>query len=375
MRVKPFVVGLTGSIGCGKSTVLQTLTGLGALGIDADQVAHAVMLPGAPAYAGVMAEFGTAVLAPDGQIDRRRLGQRVFGDLNALARLESLVHPAVAESIRAQVNATDAPLVVIEAIKLLEAGLSRGLCDQVWVVICPPDQQDARLAAARGMTAAEVASRRAAQMPQDQMVAQAQRVIDAGGTLAGTAVQALAAWGELDLPLPPVTVRPAVEDDAPGIAEVLNAVIREGGLTVLDHICSAEEERAFLRGLPPRSRLTVAGLGPVIAGFQVLEPYVTYTHALEHVAQLGTYVLGTVRGRGIGRALANETLAYARDAGFRKIVINVRADNLGAQNYYAGLGFRPCGRLAQQAWVDGHYVDELLYEHFLAEGPSKNLTS
>jgi dephospho-CoA kinase len=370
MRAKPFVVGLTGSIGCGKSTVLQTLTGLGALGIDADQVAHAVMLPGAPAYAGVLAEFGPAVLAPDGQIDRRRLGQRVFGDLSALARLESLVHPAVAESIRSQVDTTDAPLVVIEAIKLLEAGLSRALCDEVWVVTCPPDQQEARLAATRGMTAFEVAGRRAAQMPQDQMVAQAHRVFDTSGTLAGTAVQVLAAWVELRLPLPPVTVRPAVEDDAPGIAEVLNAVVREGGLTVLDRTFSAEEERAFLRGLPPRSRLVVAGLGPVIAGFQVLEPYVTYTHALDHVAQLGTYVLGAIRGRGVGQALANDMLAYARAAGFRKILINVRADNPDAKNYYAGLGFQPCGRLARQAWVDGRYVDELLYELFLAEGPS-----
>jgi dephospho-CoA kinase len=367
MRAKPFVVGLTGSIGCGKSTVLQTLMGLGALGIDADQVAHAVMLPAAPAYAGVVAEFGPAVLAPDGQIDRRRLGQRVFGDLSALARLESLVHPAVAESIQAHVDATDAPLVVIEAIKLLEAGLSRALCDEVWVVVCPPDKQEARLAAARGMTAAEVAGRRAVQMPQDQMVAQAHRVFDTSGTLAGTAVQALAAWVELDLPLPPVAVRPAVEDDAPGIAEVLNAVVREGGLTVLDRSFSAEEERAFLAGLPPRSRLMVACLGPVIAGFQVLEPYVTYTHALDHVAQLGTYVLATVRGRGIGRALASATFAYGRDAGFRKIVINVRADNPSAQRYYARLGFQPCGRLAWQARVDGHYVDELLYELFLAE--------
>src|SRR5512143_500637 len=105
---KPFVVGVTGSIGCGKSTVLQTLTALGAEGIDADRVAHAVMLPGGAAYAGVLAEFGSQILAADGQIDRAQLGQRVFGDPAALARLEGVVHPAVGEAIRRQVAASRA---------------------------------------------------------------------------------------------------------------------------------------------------------------------------------------------------------------------------------------------------------------------------
>ena len=77
---KPFVIGLTGGIGSGKSVVLADLVSLGAEGIDADRVAHEVMAPDGPAYAPIVAEFGRDILAPDGQIDRGRLGQRVFAD-------------------------------------------------------------------------------------------------------------------------------------------------------------------------------------------------------------------------------------------------------------------------------------------------------
>ncbi len=107
-------------------------------------------------------------------------------------------------------------------------------------------------------------------------------------------------------------------------------------------------------------------VGNVVAGFQLIEPYATYTHTMDHVASLGTYVLPAVRGRGLGRALTEATWGYARATGFTKIVITVRADNPGAQSFYTRLGFQPCGRLARQAFVDGRYVDELLYEMFLA---------
>ena len=127
-RSKPVVVGLTGGIGCGKSAVLRTLEALGAEGIDADMVGHAVMTPGAPAYEPVLAAFGTEILATDGQIDRRRLGQRVFADVSALAHLESILHPMVGDAIRRWLAAASAPMVAIEAIKLLEAGMGRTLC-------------------------------------------------------------------------------------------------------------------------------------------------------------------------------------------------------------------------------------------------------
>jgi dephospho-CoA kinase len=198
-RRKLLVIGLTGSIGSGKSNVLQELVALGAEGIDADRVAHQVIAPGGAAYAAVVAEFGPEIVGPDGRIDRGALGRRVFADPAALARLEAIVHPAVGQVIAARVAASQAPVVVIEAIKLLEAGLSRQLCDQVWVTVCAEETQIARLAACRGLSAAEVRRRLAAQMPPAQMLAQADRVIDTNGTLAETARAVRSAWAELGL--------------------------------------------------------------------------------------------------------------------------------------------------------------------------------
>jgi len=362
---KPFVIGLTGGIGSGKSAVLADLVSLGAEGIDADRVARDVATPGGPAYAPIVAEFGRDILVPDGQIDRGELGRRVFADAAQLARLEAIVHPAVGEAIAARVAASQAPAVVIEAIKLLEAGLSRRLCDEMWVTRCSLQQQIARLRASRGMAEAEARRRLAAQMPAKRMIAQAHRVFDTGGSRAETGVQALAAWAALGLPMPPPQIRPGGLDDADGIRTVLNSVVREGGLTVLDRTLTVAQERVFLRRLPARARLTLAQIGNVVAGFQIIEPYVAYTGAMDHVAALGSYVFAPLRGRGLGAAMSRATFAAARELGFSKLVITVRADNPGAQTFYADLGFKPCGRLARQAFVDGRWVDELMYELFL----------
>jgi dephospho-CoA kinase len=362
---KLLVIGLTGGIGAGKSAVLADLMSLGAAGIDADQVARQVMAPDGAAFAGVVAEFGAEILAADGQIDRGRLGQRVFADPAALARLEAIVHPAVGAAIAARVAASHAPAVVIEAIKLLEAGLSRRLCDEVWVAHCSLRQQIARLRASRGMAEDEVRRRVASQMPARQMIAQADRVIDTSGTRAETGVQVVTAWAERRLPFPAPQIRPGTVADADGIRAVLNAVVREGGLTILDRVKTVAQERAFLKALPDRARLTVAQMGAVVVGFQIIEPVVQYTRALDHVASLGSYVVAPARGCGVGRALSQATFTAARELGFGKFVINVRADNAAAQAFYTRLGFVSCGRLSQQAFVDGRFVDELIYERFL----------
>jgi dephospho-CoA kinase len=365
MSAKPLVIGLTGPIGSGKSHVRSVLVSLGAEGIDADVVAHEVMAPDGPAFAGIVAEFGSDILGPDGAIDRGKLGARVFADPAALARLEAIVHPAVGGAIRERVAASTAPLVVIEAIKLLEAGLARSLCDQVWVALCTRRQQYARLKASRGMSADEVRRRLARQMPPAQMAAQAHRIIRTDGTTAETAQTVLAAWAELGLPLPAPVIRPATLADCEGTAAVLNSIVREGGRTATGQTFTPAQERAFLRSLPPRAFLNIVLLGRVIAGFQSVEPYATWTHTMDHVASLGTHILAAVRGRGLGHALSAATWAEARAAGFSKLVIAVRADNPLAQTFYTGLAFQPCGRLTRQAFVDGKYVDELLYELFL----------
>lgn len=361
----PLVIGLTGGIGSGKSHVRSVLVSLGAEGIDADRVAHAVMAPGGAAYGGVVAEFGAEILGPDGAIDRKRLAARVFSHPDALARLEAITHPAVFAAIQARVAASTAPAVVIEAIKLLEAGFSRTLCHQVWVTTCSRRRQIARLWASRGMSADEARRRMANQLPPAQMAAQAHRVIDTGGAIAETALKALTGWVELGLPLPPPVIRPVTLADAEGTAAVLNSIVREGGRTITGRTYTPAQERAFLRSMPKRSLLNIVLLGKVVVGFQEYMPYATYTSTMDHVASAGTFIAAPVRGRGLGRALSAVTWAAARAAGYTKLVITVRADNPEAQAFYTGLGFQPCGRLARQAFVDGKYVDELLYELFL----------
>lgn len=190
------VIGLTGNIGVGKSTVMALLAELGADGIDADGVAHEVMEPGQLAYQQIVAHFGAAVAPDGGPIDRMRLGQIVFSDPAALAQLEAFVHPAVAEVIQQRLASSVADVVVIEAIKLLEAGLSVQLCDQIWVVTAPRAEQIRRLMATRGLSEAEAVLRIDAQPPQADKVAQADVVIDNSGDLAAVRARVRRAWRE-----------------------------------------------------------------------------------------------------------------------------------------------------------------------------------
>ena len=191
------IIGLTGNIGTGKSTVMGMLAELGAIGIDADKVAHEVVAPGEPAYAQVLAEFGPEIASNGGPIDRARLGQIVFSDPTALARLEAIVHPAVSLRISRLVAEAQAPVVVIEAIKLLEAGLSVRLCNQVWVVTTPRAEQIQRLIATRGLSAQEAILRIDAQPPQEEKTARADVVIDNSGNLEDVRRQVEQAWAML----------------------------------------------------------------------------------------------------------------------------------------------------------------------------------
>ena len=210
---RPYLIGLTGNIACGKSTVLAQLAGYGAEVIDADRVVHELQRPGQPVWAAIREAFGTGVLAPDGALDRRALGAIVFADPAALARLESLTHPAVREWIEARVAASRAPVVVIDAIKLLESGLADG-CDEVWVVTCPPEQQLARLMARNGFAEEEARRRIAAQPPQAQKVARADLVIANDGTLEELRARVAAAWAAL--PIGRDTVGTMAEQVGPG---------------------------------------------------------------------------------------------------------------------------------------------------------------
>jgi len=157
-------IGLTGPIGCGKSTVAGWLAARGAVVVNADAVARAVTAPGEPAHEDVLVRFGDAVRGPDGTLDRAALARLVFADAAALRDLEAIVHPVVRPRILAALEAADrvgAPAVVVEAIKLVEGGLA-ALCDEIWLVTCDPEVQRARLAG-RGMAPADAERRIAAQ--------------------------------------------------------------------------------------------------------------------------------------------------------------------------------------------------------------------
>jgi dephospho-CoA kinase len=158
-------IGITGPIGCGKSTVAGWLAHLGATVIDADDVAREVVEPGQPTLDAVIAAFGPGVRARDGTLDRAALGRIVFNEPDALARLEAITHPAVRVRIIDAIGAAEAagsPAVVVEAIKLVEGGLAE-LCDEVWLVDCAPDVQRERLEA-RGDQPADVERRIRAQV-------------------------------------------------------------------------------------------------------------------------------------------------------------------------------------------------------------------
>ncbi len=192
----PYIIGLTGNIACGKSTVRGMIGEHGAATLDADMLVHDLYMPGDPVYRAVVDMFGADILGMDAEIDRRALGRKVFGDPAALARLEGLTHPAVIEWTWAWVARQTTPVVVVDAVKLIEAGIADG-CDAVWVVTCPLQEERRRLMTRPGMTAAEADRRLAAQAPDATKIARANVIIDNGGTMEATRAQIDRAWAAL----------------------------------------------------------------------------------------------------------------------------------------------------------------------------------
>ena len=178
----PFVIGVTGGIATGKSSVLALLAERGAETIDADAVYHALIGPGGPLVAPIAARFGSDMVAEDGSIDRRALAGIVFADRDALADLDVITHPAVIEAIRGRIAASTARVVAVDAVKLIESGLA-DICDSVWLVVCDPQIQRARLMRRNGLTSDEADLRMAAQPNEGSRRARADVVIDNSGTL------------------------------------------------------------------------------------------------------------------------------------------------------------------------------------------------
>lgn len=179
------VIGLTGSIACGKSNVSATLAELGATIIDGDLLSREVTAPGGIALPAIREAFGDEVFLPDGTLNRRALGSAVFGDEEARQRLNAIIHPMVIRLTRErieQARKAGAPLCVLDMPLLFEAGMEH-LCDRIWCVWLPRELQLQRLMARDGYTREEAEARLRSQLSADEKAARAHVVIDTSGSI------------------------------------------------------------------------------------------------------------------------------------------------------------------------------------------------
>jgi dephospho-CoA kinase len=191
------IIGLTGGIATGKSTVSAMLAELGAAVVDADQVAREVVLPGEPALRQVAETFGQAVLNEDGTLNRKKLGEIVFADEMKRKALEAILHPAIRQVMNDRIDRLEREnpgrLVVADIPLLYETGLDARY-PEVLVVYVPPDVQLERLMKRDGLTEAKARERLNAQLPIDEKKKRADWVIDNSGTLEETRRQVLDFW-------------------------------------------------------------------------------------------------------------------------------------------------------------------------------------
>ncbi len=198
------VIGLTGGIGTGKSTVSAYLREQGFAIIDADQIARQVTEPGTPLLAELAREFGADVLTEGGVLDRKALASIVFTDVEKRKKLDSLTHGRIIQKIQEQIETCKATKgyqgIIIDAPLLFETGLDEK-CQETWLVTAKQDVRIARVCARDGMTAQEVAARIRNQMGEEEKKKRADWIIDNSGTIQGLKqqIQALLAQGGYDL--------------------------------------------------------------------------------------------------------------------------------------------------------------------------------
>ena len=177
------VIGLTGSIGTGKSEVARLLLALGAVVINADQVGHEAYRPNSDSWREVVQAFGEEILQPSGEIDRKKLGAVVFSDPEQLTRLNNIMHPRMARMVAQQLEtlrSQGTEVAVVEAALLFEAGWD-SLVDEVWATDSPLETVIQRLRDRNGMSAEEVLKRVDSQMDRAERLAKAQVVVDNSG--------------------------------------------------------------------------------------------------------------------------------------------------------------------------------------------------
>ncbi len=186
----PMVIGLTGGIACGKSTISAYLQEQGIPVIDGDIVARQIVAPGTKGLAQIVDTFGEAYLHSDGTLNRAMLGSTVFADTMALQQLNAITKPLLLEAIQTQITALQQyPIIVLDIALLLEDEAYHRLVDQVWVVVTSPEQQLARLMARNGYALEEAQNRIQSQMSNDERIQYADAIIDNNGTTLETIAQ------------------------------------------------------------------------------------------------------------------------------------------------------------------------------------------
>ena len=191
-----YLIGLTGNIATGKSVVRRMLEHLGSYTIDADSLTHRALVKDAPGYKPTVEMFGNWILDDDQQIDRTKLGEMVFRDSEALAKLEYIIHPLVRQAIELLVERATQKVIVIEAIKLLESGLGE-LCNDIWVTYATEDVQIERLMRKRKHSRVEALNRIQAQGTQSEKIEKAKLVIRNTGSYDELWKQVTTAWKKI----------------------------------------------------------------------------------------------------------------------------------------------------------------------------------
>lgn len=176
-----FIVGLTGGIGSGKSTVADLFVACGAALVDTDAIAHELTAAHGPAMPALLAEFGPQAADPAGALDRAAMRRRIFADPSAKARLEAILHPLIRQLSAERCRAAAAPYVILAVPLLVESGNYRERCDRIVVVDCPESLQIARVMARSRLSADEVRAIMATQASRQQRLAAASDVVDNDG--------------------------------------------------------------------------------------------------------------------------------------------------------------------------------------------------
>ncbi len=188
-----YIIGLTGNVATGKSVVRLMLEHLGAYSIDADKLTHKLYSKKAPAYAPVVKHFGQWILDSTGEINRKKLGQIVFNDPNALKALEEIVHPFINKAIQYLIDKTNKKVIVIEAIKIINGPIEQ-LCDSIWVTSATRENQFSRLIKNRQLVPSDAQSRIESQEPAILKLQKADHIIDTNGSIEKTWQQVQVGW-------------------------------------------------------------------------------------------------------------------------------------------------------------------------------------